>query len=47
VVGLDVQYVPLRGEIVGPEVLNRLSQRVPTVWDMLKAYESNAAKVEN
>ena len=47
VVGLDIQYVPLRGTIVGPEILNRLSQRVPMVWNLLKASESNAAKVEN
>jgi len=41
VVGLDVQYVPLRGAIVGPEVLTRLSRRVPAVWDLLKAFEES------
>ena len=40
-VGLDVQYVPLRGAIVGSEVLNRLSRRVPTVWDLLQAFEES------
>jgi hypothetical protein len=46
-IGLDVQYVPLQGAIVDPEVLNRLSRRVPTVWDLFKAFESNATTVEN
>ena len=46
-IGSDVQYVPLRGAIVGPEVLNRLPQRVPAVWDLLEAFESSTVAVEN
>jgi glutamate racemase len=47
VVGSDVQYVPLRGAIVGPDVLNRLSRRVPAAWNLLEAFESSTAAVEN
>jgi glutamate racemase len=39
----DVRYVPLRGSVVGTETLQRLSERVPSVWDLLVDFERNCA----